>query len=867
MIKTQKQHILPRLAVTLSLVAQSGLGCIAPLQAGSPRDAAVAALKRSAGPAMTAQFTPAESYLNIHASGRVPLFADDASAAPVVRARNFLNRHPALLGLKDANAELVTARISRDVTGVTHVHLDQRHDGLPVFGARLVVHMNEAGIVGASGSFVDGLDGLPSTARLSPAQLRERAMAAARKLHPDAVGLNIESNRLLVYRSGLLKGVEGKRFLAWEAIVTGAPGQAIRDRIFINADSGAVLNVIDEIHSILNRKIYTPLYRNVQVLGEGQSGAPAAVPLVGDVGGSTRRLDTPPRNLYTFAGGTWQLYKNLFGRDGYNDGAAGITDANQLQESVYLVNQRCPNAYWDGTSTNYCPGFDADDVVSHEWSHAYTEYTHGLIYQYQSGALNESYSDIFGEAYDLVNGLEGPLGANLDEGQTYENRGSRWVIGEDLSEAAAAVLLRDMWDPDAFPTPSPGSVISSPNYYCDTGDNGGVHRNSGVPNHAFAMLVDGKTYNNVAVPRIGMVKALHIYFHAATHYQTPTTNFPQHADALERSCADLIDQPLNGFDGRLSSERITRADCAAVTAAMQAVEMREKPNSKCHYVPVLRPETSTPALCGSGLVATPTFRETWEGGSLPSGWTQDHRLTGDSYPSTSRWAVTGSLPAPHTGNAVFAPNNTGGTCMNGGDQSSSYWLDSPELVVSRDASFLSFSHFMQTEAIYDGGNLKASVNGGAFAIVPPGAFTYNGHSSAFGRAPLLPKLPRLGIGGNNSNPLAGEAAWSGTDQGEAVGSWGMTIVDLAALGAHAGDRIRFRWEFGNDCGGGNLGWYVDDTQLYHCAAASGGTTGSGATAGGDAPVPSASGGGAVGGTTLLMLLGAALQRRRKRRDV
>jgi len=115
-----------------------------------------------------------------------------------------------------------------------------------------------------------------------------------------------------------------------------------------------------------------------------------------------------------------------------------------MQESVYLINQRCPNAYWDGISTNYCPGFDADDVVSHEWSHAYTEYTHGLIYQYQSGALNESYSDIFGEAYDLLNGIDGPFGANLTEGQTYDNRGSRWVIGEDLSEPVAILLLRDM---------------------------------------------------------------------------------------------------------------------------------------------------------------------------------------------------------------------------------------------------------------------------------------------------------------------------------------------------------------------------------------------------------------------------------------
>ena len=57
----------------------------------------------------------------------------------------------------------------------------------------------------------------------------------------------------------------------------------------------------------------------------------------------------------------------------------------------------CPNANWNGVTTNYCDGVTSDDVVAHEWGHAYTEYTHGLIYQWQSGALNESYSDIWGE--------------------------------------------------------------------------------------------------------------------------------------------------------------------------------------------------------------------------------------------------------------------------------------------------------------------------------------------------------------------------------------------------------------------------------------------------------------------------------------
>src|SRR5205085_290364 len=72
-------------------------------------------------------------------------------------------------------------------------------------------------------------------------------------------------------------------------------------------------------------------------------------------------------------------------------------------------------------NTSYCPGVYSDDVVSHEWGHAFTEYTSNLIYQWQSGALNESYSDVWGETLDLINGREdegeGDLTTKRPDGQ------------------------------------------------------------------------------------------------------------------------------------------------------------------------------------------------------------------------------------------------------------------------------------------------------------------------------------------------------------------------------------------------------------------------------------------------------------------
>jgi bacillolysin len=818
-----------------------------------------------------------QSYRAIQATGNAPLFIDGAGSDPEIRARSFLSLYGALFGISDALRELTTARISRDGAGNTHVHLDQQHDGLPVFGARLVVHMNDGGIIGTSGVFVDGLPGLPTRAKLGTTALRERALAAARKLHPQTPDLAIGATRLMIYRSGLLKGIAGSNHLAYEAMV--GNGSDIRERIILDANSGAVLNRINEIHGVLNREIYTPNADVPPLLTEGGALSPEDPPFAGDVTGSTRKGDLPQNNLYIFAGGTYALYKNLFGREGYDDG--DTPPEEQVQRSVYLVNEQCPNAYWNGTSTNYCPGFDADDVVSHEWSHAYTQFTHGLVYQYQSGALNESYSDIFGEMYDLVNGIEGPLGVTLTEGEYFENGGSRWVVGEDLSEIAAGLLLRDMWDPDNFTVnvpilglpitsfaPSPGSVITSGNYFCGTGDGGGVHTNSGVPNHAFAMLVDGKEFNGLTIPKIGLIKAAHIYFHAQTNYQTPTTNFAQHADALEQSCADLIGAPLNDVFGAVSSEVISAADCDAVHIATEAVEFRQSPKEKCGYVPVLLPEAETPALCPEGQAPEPSFSETWEGAAIPSDWTLGQNLTGDTEPEVFAFEVKTGLPAPHGGHAAFAVDDTGGTCTPGGDISGAFWMDSPAITVAEAASFLTFTHFMQSEADVDGGILRYSIGDGAFAAVPADAYTHNAYNSTLRGPPPLDQ---------NSNPQAGEMAWSGSDQGEATGSWGRTVVDLGKLGITDGDSVRFRWEFGQDGCGGNLGWYIDDTAVFSCkvggsglpeptpvGGTTGGTTGGstgGTTGGGDGDA-GRFGASALGWLLLMPLFGMAALRRR-----
>ena len=101
-----------------------------------------------------------------------------------------------------------------------------------------------------------------------------------------------------------------------------------------------------------------------------------------------------------------------------------------------------------------------------------------------------------------------------------------------------------MWNPRCLS--DPGKVTDA-EYHCATTDNGGVHTNSGVPNHGFALLVDGGTYNGRNVSAIGFVKAAHLYWRAQSVYQTPASDFDDHADALQASCTDLIGVNLTGL--------------------------------------------------------------------------------------------------------------------------------------------------------------------------------------------------------------------------------------------------------------------------------------------------------------------------------
>jgi bacillolysin len=198
--------------------------------------------------------------------------------------------------------------------------------------------------------------------------------------------------------------------------------------------------------------------------------------------------------------------------DVYFDSVHGfdwLSHYSQGMVSSAHVKRGYNNAYWNGTQMAYGDGdgvnfreFSGDlDVVGHELSHGVTEATSNLIYQNESGALNEAFSDIMGTAIEFAGGQ------------------GNWTIGEDVGIDSGAYKdgIRDMSDP---------TVHGDPSHYADrytgTSDNGGVHINSGIANHWFYLLVNGgqnakdSRASGTAVVGIGLTAAEQVAFKGFT---------------------------------------------------------------------------------------------------------------------------------------------------------------------------------------------------------------------------------------------------------------------------------------------------------------------------------------------------------------
>jgi len=726
----------------------------------------------------------------------------------VAKSDAFFAESSALFGLDLTTTALTLTTSQRDSYSYTTLSYQTAYQGVPIFGGILRSHFNAAGqLTTVNGVAIPTVGLNEAKVNTVPTVGRERAIAQA----IDAVALdttvsadrlNAENATLYLYQSGLIQGVAGTLYLTYQIEVTDNE-RSVRRFVFVDAHSGTILDQFSGIYD-LEREVSEGNIGNV-VWDEGQ-GDSDPIPN-GWNGGSSSQVQAWNDEIT----GAKEAY-NLFGSL-TNGTRLSYDGSNAIMRTVNNDPKiSCPNANWDGTSANYCDGVTADDIVVHEWAHAYTEYTSGLIYAWQSGALNESFSDIWGETADLINGrgtdshgLRTADSCSLHSGGGGDNS-TRWLAGEDAVNFGGAI--RDMWTPGCYGDPG---KVSDANYHCTSDDFGGVHINSGIPNHLYALLVDGGSYNGRTINGLGLTRAAHLFWRTQSNYLTIVSDFVDLADGLTAACNDLSGKPLYTLStagpaswGTIAAETISSADCNTVANAIAAVELRQEP-SQCNFQPLLQPDA--PALCSAPQQPVTISLQTWENG-LGQWQVGREQLNAPDQFDIPNWSVVGALPDDRPGKAAFAPDplNNGDQCQQI-DESGVIYLQSPPLTLPTYATALriAFDHWISSEFAYDGGLIRFRINGGEWRALPLERFIFNPYNDTL----------NLAIQGN-TNPLAGMNAFSGADAGSSRGSWGQSQIDLSGL-ASPGNTIEFRFDFGLDMCNGLVGWYVDDIRTYTCA--------------------------------------------------
>lgn len=695
------------------------------------------------------------------------------------KAFSFLETYANLYAIENPELQFASQEIKTDNYGFKQLILKQMHEGVPVYDGQLRFHFNKnLALTAINGAVIPNIKtNAVSVLNSGEAEQIAFQLIDNQQINYSKQALEIYETKIYVFAKGLAQGYVSDTHLVYEVEIRN--NADVREFLYIDAHTGKLVEQFTGIAHALNRQVFEENYNNL-VWQEGDA-------LPGD-------LDIFQQTEVVASGHMYHLFNNAFNYDSYDGAGRTMRTINNNP------NIDCPNASWNGVTANYCTGTASDDVVAHEWGHAYTQYTSNLIYAYQAGAINESYSDIWGETVDLLNNYN-----DEDEDlslREFCNSSDRWRIGEDAT--AFGNPIRDMWNPTC--NYAPGKV-SDFQYRCGESDSGGVHSNSGVPNHAYVLLVDGGTYNGQTITALGFTKAAHIFWRAQSSYLTATSDFLNLADALEASATDLMGINLKGLsvtdvDAGLSGQSITANDVAQVIKAMLAVEMRLEPEA-CNYQPIL---AASEELCNAATTGR-VFFEDWETGT--EGWNFEE-LPENAVTWNSRfWTVEGNLPDGKPGQAIFAEAGLIGDCVsdfeNGIMRLESPLIDLPNVTTGNFD--LSFDHYLATEANWDGGNLKYKINDGEWDIVPSAAFTVNPYNASLNT-----------VAEGNDNPMEGQASFTGTDGGALLGSWGTSVIDLSLIDANANDTVQFRWEMGTDGCNGRLGWFVDNITVYNCSA-------------------------------------------------
>ncbi|NLE35142.1 MAG: T9SS type A sorting domain-containing protein [Bacteroidales bacterium] len=500
----------------------------------------------------------------------------ETKAAPEERLYRFLDETKAWSGINDPRESFKIADIRTDGLGITHIRTVQQFRGVDIYGAEATIHLD-----GTRERFTGDFHRPDRNTRTTPSV---SAATAIRKVvgdvsvesvyrqlsqkEQDILDYSAPSTSLVLYSTG-----EDNYRLAWA--VTIRPNFIEEWKYFIDAANGEIIhkfnntcsdgpvtaqaydlnNVLQTISTYLESGIYY-LINISEYMFNGATDEGAILTLDAN-NTSTSDLDY---SYVASSDNTWSqknavsahnhatlAYRylwNTFGRNSINGRGGNIISFVNVAEDDGTSME---NAFWNGKAVFYGNGGSsfyslagALDVAAHELGHGVVSNTANLEYYGQSGAINESYADIFGSMVDRDD----------------------WRIGEDITRTSYSPsgALRDMADPH-----NGGTSLSQPYWqpksvsemYTGSQDNGGVHINSSIGNHAYYLYATAVTKE----------KAEQVFYKALTDYLTMTSKFIDFRIAVVQAATDLFGA---------SSTEVAKAEEAFTAVGIQQEEQVEK---------------------------------------------------------------------------------------------------------------------------------------------------------------------------------------------------------------------------------------------------------------------------------------------------
>lgn len=428
----------------------------------------------------------------------------DGESNPERAAESFLNKHQVLFGI-DRDTQFLKSK--QCIENICRVILKRRHKDLEVWGGDVVVTIVAGEVRSVLGDFEANDLLVSSTPLLADDTIKKVVLD-----HLKYEELSL-SEPITITRG--ISNFSSQRIVVYRATASFTSGESYD--VYVDERNSRVVNVVSRFYNAFTDSQGSDLAGNVQTFrSETFNGGyrmyddsfPAnGVTAVGTFNGTADQIFevTSPSNISGWnpaavsalvnAKKTHEYYLNQHGRNGLDGSGSGTRSFVDFGDSpvsaTYMGNSVIRYGSGDGVIASNLA--EAEDIAGHEMTHGVISNTSALVYQYQSGALDESFSDYFGSLIE----------------------GKNWLIGEDVWLAAPG-YLRSMSNPEATDQPSHMSEYQSLPLEVDAG---GVHINSGIPNRALYLLTEGLTQEGLGTS-IDVAKAEKIVYQSMTTLPT-----------------------------------------------------------------------------------------------------------------------------------------------------------------------------------------------------------------------------------------------------------------------------------------------------------------------------------------------------------